>query len=112
MKLKKDVILGAIIGDIAGSRFELNNNKDGKIFDFFNKYCRFTDDSVMTLAVANAFLISKPDYSDLEEKVIESMTKVGRKYPGCGYGPSFYRWIMSDNHKPYGRVSREVQRRV
>lgn len=102
MELKKDVILGAIIGDIAGSRFELNNNKDGKIFDFFNKYCRFTDDSVMTLAVANAFLISKPDYSDLEEKVIDSMTEVGRKYPKCGYGPSFYRWIMSDDHKPYG----------
>ena len=45
---------GAIIGDIVGSRFELNNNKYGKEFEFFNKNCRFTDDSVMTLAVADA----------------------------------------------------------
>ena len=102
MVSKKDVIWGAIIGDIVGSRFELNNNKYGKEFDFFNKNCRFTDDSVMTLAVANAFLISNQDYSDIEEKVIESMIKVGRKYPRCGYGHSFYRWIMSEDHKPYG----------
>jgi len=102
MNLKKDVILGAIIGDVVGSRFELNNNKYGKEFDFFNKYCRFTDDSAMTLAVANAFLISKPDYSDLEEKVIESMTEVGRKYPNCGFGSSFSRWLKSEDHKPYG----------
>lgn len=102
MQLKKDVILGAIIGDISGSRFELVNNKYGKEFEFFYKYCRYTDDSVMTLAVAKAFLEAKNDYSDIEEKVIKSMTEVGRKYPNCGYGPSFYRWIISENHKPYG----------
>ena len=51
MQLKKDVILGTIIGDIAGSRFELVNNKYGKGFEFLHKFCRYTDDSVMTLAV-------------------------------------------------------------
>ena len=56
----------------------------------------------MTLAVAKAFLEAKEDYSNLEEQVIKSMTEVGRKYPSCGYGPSFYRWIMSEDHKPYG----------
>lgn len=98
----KDVLLGTIIGDIAGSRFELVNNKYGKEFEFLHKFCRYTDDSVMTLAVAKAFLEAKEDYSNLEEQVINSMTEVGRKYPSCGYGPSFYRWIMSEDHKPYG----------
>lgn len=98
----KDVLLGTIIGDIAGSRFELVNNKYGKEFEFLHKFCRYTDDSVMTLAVAKAFLEAKEDYSNLEEQVIKSMTEVGRKYPSCGYGPSFYRWIMSEDHKPYG----------
>lgn len=101
MQLKKDVILGTIIGDIAGSRFELVNNKYGKEFEILHKFCRYTDDSVMTLAVAKAFLKAKEDYSNLEEQVIKSMTEVGRKYPSCGYGPSFYRWIMSEDHKPY-----------
>lgn len=98
----KDVLFGTIIGDIAGSRFELVNNKYGKEFEFLHKFCRYTDDSVMTLAVAKAFLEAKEDYSNLEEQVIKSMTEVGRKYPSCGYGPSFYRWIMSEDHKPYG----------
>lgn len=100
--MNKDVLLGTIIGDIAGSRFELVNNKYGKEFEFLHKFCRYTDDSVMTLAVAKAFLEAKEDYSNLEEQVIKSMTEVGRKYPSCGYGPSFYRWIMSEDHKPYG----------
>lgn len=101
MQLKKDVLLGTIIGDIVGSRFELINNKYGKEFELLNKYCRYTDDSVMTLAVAKAFLETKNDYSDLEEQAITAMTEIGRKYPNCGYGPSFYRWIMSEEHKPY-----------
>lgn len=100
--MNKDVLLRTIIGDIAGSRFELVNNKYGKEFEFLHKFCRYTDDSVMTLAVAKVFLEAKEDYSNLEEQVIKSMTEVGRKYPSCGYGPSFYRWIMSEDHKPYG----------
>lgn len=100
--LKKDVILGTIIGDIAGSRFEIVNNKYGKRFKLLHNHCIFTDDSVMTLAVAKAFLNSKEDLSDLKEKVIEAITNIGRKYPNCGYGPKFYRWIFSDDHMPYG----------
>ena len=101
MKLKKDVLLGAIIGDVVGSRFELNNNKYGKDFDFFNKYCRFTDDTVMTLAVAKAFLNTNSINDNFEKNVIDSMVEVGTKYPKCGYGPSFYRWLVSDKHEPY-----------
>lgn len=101
MELKKDVILGAIIGDIVGSRFEIlnTNNKD---FELFHQRCNFTDDSVMTLAVAKALLDSKTDFSNLEENVIKTMTEFGKRYPNRGYGPSFRHWIMSDDHKPYG----------
>ena len=88
-----DVLLGTIIGDISGSRFEILNTKN-RDFEFFHKNCRFTDDSVMTLAVAKAFLNSNKDYSNLEHKVIDSRVELGRKYPNCGYGPSFRHWIM------------------
>lgn len=108
----KDVILGTIIGDIVGSRFEFFNNRFGKEFDFFHEDCSYTDDSVMTLAVAKAFLESKEDFSDFEEQVIKSMTEVGRKYPNCGYGPSFYRWIMSEDHKPYGSFGNGAAMRI
>ena len=63
-------MLGAIIGDIVGSRFEWNNNRS-KQFDFLTYKCSVTDDSVMSLAIAKALLESKADYSDLSEKCCE-----------------------------------------
>ena len=98
---KKEPIIGAVIGDISGSRFELVNNKKGKEFNLLDKRGRYTDDSVMTLAVAYGLIKSKNDYSDIKEQAINSMVELGRKYPNCGYGPKFYMWIMSDEHKPY-----------
>lgn len=98
----KDVLMGTAIGDIVGSRFEINNCKTGKDFSLFEKNCRFTDDTVMAFAVAKSFLDSEDNYNDLEKQTIKSMTEVGRKYPRCGYGPSFYFWIMSEEHEPYG----------
>lgn len=110
--LEKDVILGTIIGDISGSRFELVNNKNGKKFELFHKNCRYTDDSVMTLAVAKALIDSKDDLSDIEDKTIKSMSELGRKYPDCGYGPSFYQWIISEEHKPYGSFGNGAAMRI
>ena len=55
-------MLGAVIGDIVGSRFEFNNNRN-KDFELFHKDCVFTDDSVMTIAVADAFLDAQPTHS-------------------------------------------------
>lgn len=65
-------MLGAIIGDIVGSRFERNNIKT-KEFEFFNYKCEFTDDSIMTLSIAKAILNCKEDYSDLSEVTIKYM---------------------------------------
>ena len=108
---RKDVILGAIIGDISGSRFEIINTNN-KSFELLHKNCKYTDDSVMTLAVAKGIMDSKNDYSDLEEKEIKAMVELGRKYPNCGYGHSFYHWIMSEEHEPYGSYGNGAAMRI
>ena len=81
-------MLGAIIGDIVGSRFEWNNNKS-KQFDLLTYKCSVTDDSIMTLAIAKALLESKSDYSDLSENAVKYMQNIGQHYPNCGYGGHF-----------------------
>lgn len=93
---------GAIIGDIVGSRFEFNNIKT-KDFKFFHEDCSFTDDSVMTIAVAKALHESKKNnYADLKEQCIKWMQEIGRRYPYCGYGGRFYKWVLiDDNPLPY-----------
>ena len=95
-------MIGAIIGDIVGSRFEWNNIKT-KDFDLFTARCFFTDDSVMTIAVADALIRANGNLEILSEYAIESMQLIGRPFPDCGYGGSFYHWMYSDNPKPYGR---------
>ncbi|MBR3227966.1 MAG: ADP-ribosylglycohydrolase family protein [Erysipelotrichaceae bacterium] len=94
-------MFGAIIGDIVGSRFEWHNHRD-KDFRFFHEKCFFTDDSVMTIAVAKALYESRKNaYKDLEEQLLYWMHEIGRKYPYCGFGRSFYRWIMEGINEPY-----------
>ena len=107
-------MIGAIIGDIVGSRFEFNNHKS-KDFELFTDECFVTDDSIMTLAVAKALIetertfkngednyrVSK-DYLDrLAENTVLYMQTIGIKYPNCGYGGHFGQWIFSENPKPY-----------
>ena len=104
-------MLGAIIGDIVGSRFEWNNNRS-KDFDFLTYKCFPTDDSIMSLAVAQAILVSKPNHSDLSKNAVECMQAVGRNYPNCGYGGSFHGWIFSDNPKPYNSYGNGAAMRV
>lgn len=94
-------MLGAIIGDIVGSRFEWNNIKS-KDFELFAHGCRPTDDSIMSLAVAKAILLSGDDRRALGENAVRCMQELGRKYPNAGYGGGFSRWLSSDSPKPYG----------
>jgi ADP-ribosylglycohydrolase len=107
-------LIGAIIGDIVGSRFEFNNHRS-KEFELFTDECNVTDDSIMTLAVAKAImetgknlkLLSNDSknnyyyYKLLKSMTIRYMQEIGRKYPRCGYGGMFVRWIFSDNPMPY-----------
>ena len=94
-------MIGAIIGDVAGSRFEFNNHRS-KDFDIFARNCSVTDDSIMTLAVGKALLDwrKNPDL-DLTKHTVEMMQEIGRPYPGCGFGGRFYRWMYSDDPQPY-----------
>ena len=93
-------MLGAIIGDISGSRFEWENLKS-KEFALLTYRCHPTDDSNMTLAVAQAILQSRGDWSQLSERAIASMRELGRKYPR-GYGGRFKQWLLSGDPQPYG----------
>lgn len=93
-------MLGAILGDIVGSRFEFHNYLS-KDFEFIAKGCTFTDDTVMTCAVAQALMDSNEDFSNLEEKSVAAMQEIGRQFPHCGYGARFINWMFSDDPKPY-----------
>jgi type I restriction enzyme M protein len=90
-------MLGAIIGDIIGSRFEFNNIKT-KDFELFDKTCFMTDDSIMTLAVAE---ICINNYFSNSKEIINTFKKWGNLYPNCGYGERFYNWLFSNNNEPY-----------
>lgn len=81
-------MIGAVIGDIVGSRFEFLNYR-AKDFRLFERECFPTDDSIMTIAVGKALVECDGSYSDLAAKTVESMQELGRPYPHCGYGGSF-----------------------
>lgn len=85
-------MIGAIAGDIIGSVYEHEPTKS-KNFPLFQDRCQFTDDTVLTVAIAAAIL----DDRDYREKVRE----IGAKYPGAGYGASFYKWLREENPQPY-----------
>ena len=94
---------GAIIGDIIGSRYEFKN-KPSKDFELFTDQCRFTDDTVMTVAVANAVMASDPEAGEKEIKdsLVYAMQGFGSMYPKAGYGGGFRKWLRSEDPKPYG----------
>jgi ADP-ribosylglycohydrolase len=88
-------MLGAIIGDIVGSVYEWDNIKT-KDFPLFGKRNFFTDDTVMTVAVAEALMNGgRPD------DFIDAMKGIGRRYPRSSYGDRFYCWVFDDSREPY-----------
>lgn len=104
-------MLGAIIGDTVGSRFEWHNHRS-KDFDFLTYKCEPTDDSIMTLAIAKAILKSEGDVNKLPDLAVHYMQKLGRLYPDTGYGGAFRKWIRSNNPKPYGSFGNGAAMRV
>ena len=99
-------MLGAIIGDIVGSVYEFDNIKT-KDFELFKPDCRFTDDTVMTCAVADAIMSGGS-----EKDFILSMKKYGRMYPHAGYGGRFRVWLRSMDTKPYNSFGNGSAMRV
>ena len=106
-------MLGAIIRDIAGSRFEWNNikTKDFELLTFVGR-CRPTDDSIMTLAIAKAILACNGDYKQLGQHAVSCMQKLGRRYSHAGYGGKFYKWINSSYPRPYHSFGNGAAMRV
>ena len=105
---------GAILGDIIGSPYEFDRGNKTKDFPLFSRNSKFTDDSVMTLAVADAFLSIAPntDDADIRRRLIQSMQFYGQTFPHAGYGGMFRRWLKAPNPQPYGSYGNGSAMRV
>ena len=103
-------MLGAITGDIVGSRFEFRNIKFKK-FDLFSERCFFTDDTVLTLAIAKAFLECDENFGNLTELAEKHLRKYGKAYKK-GYGYMFREWLDEENPKPYNSFGNGAAMRV
>lgn len=104
---------GALLGDMIGAPYEFDRGNKTKEFPLFCEYSHFTDDSVMTIAVAEALL----DYQfwedeDIKAGLIERMRKWGKKYPNAGYGRKFYHWLHARHPEPYGSYGNGSAMRV
>ena len=111
-KEERQMLFGAIIGDIVGSRFEWHNIKT-KQFELFTDRCDFTDDTVETVAVADALIKAKKNSSDLSTETIKSLVHFCNAFTGRGYGDLFVHWVAPDNpHLPYNSYSNGAAMRV
>lgn len=104
-------MLGAIIGDIVGSRFEWKNHKD-KNFELFHEDCFFTDDTVMTIAIAQSLMSAKFDYHNLADAAIKNMRNLGNWYTNRGYGGNFLVWLAEDDMGAYNSFGNGAAMRV
>ncbi len=114
---KEEMLLGALAGDIIGSPYEFKrNNIKSTEFPLISERSRFTDDSVMTMAIAHALMKWKKgneiNESEFEDAVRESMLKFGHKYPRVGYGFKFVKWLGSRDPQPYGSFGNGSAMRV
>ena len=105
---------GAILGDIIGSPYEFDRGNKTKDFPLFSDRSDFTDDTVMTIAVANAFLDAQPnaDIAWIRRRLITNMQQYGRQYPHAGYGGMFRRWLREKGPQPYGSYGNGSAMRV
>ena len=99
-------MFGAIIGDIVGSIYEWNNIKT-KDFPLFRDRCRYTDDTVMTCAVAEGVM-----NGGSEDDFIDALKKYGRMFPNAGYGGRFRHWLASGDREPYNSYGNGSAMRV
>lgn len=105
---------GAILGDIIGSPYEFDRGDKTKDFALFDNRCSFTDDSVMTVAVAQALMNAgiDADVESIKQEVVLSMQRWGKRYPYAGYGSSFRRWLLEWHPRPYGSYGNGSAMRV
>lgn len=111
---KERILYGAILGDIIGSPYEFDRGDKTKEFPLFSDQSEFTDDTVMTIAVAEALMQAgkDADVDVIRRHVIHSMQSWGRRYPCAGYGIRFNSWLADENPKPYGSFGNGSAMRV
>lgn len=107
---------GAIIGDIVGSKYEFRPIKT-KEFPFVSRGCEFTDDTVMTVAVARALLkareaASRGEPASFKEILVREMRALGRRFPSAGYGGRFAGWLAAADPRPYNSYGNGSAMRV
>lgn len=106
-------MLGAILGDIVGSPYEFDhNNYKHKDFPLLSEKSHFTDDTVMTVAVARGLIAGKGIPERTFEETKSEMRIWGEIYPHAGYGGMFRRWLHAENPKPYGSFGNGSAMRV
>lgn len=105
---------GAILGDMIGSPYEFDQGKKSKEFPLFIESSHFTDDTVMSVAVADALMktAGDPDDAAVREALVDRMQFWGRKYPDAGYGARFKKWLRQEDPKPYGSYGNGSAMRV
>ena len=103
---------GAILGDIIGSPYEFDMGNKSKDFPLFSKNSTYTDDTVMTIAVADAFLNAPEDEEMIRQRLIASMQRFGKLFPCAGYGGMFRRWLKESDPQPYGSYGNGSAMRV
>lgn len=106
-------MIGAILGDMIGAPYEFDRGNKTKEFPLFSRNSQITDDSVMTIAVAEALIdtFGQSD-DDIKTAIIDSMQKWGKRYPNAGYGGIFGRWLFAKEPKPYGSFGNGSAMRV
>ena len=114
-------MLGAIVGDIVGSPYEFDRKRDiahSMKFPLLSRESKFTDDTVLTLAVADALMSAMPrrgasaDEGAFREAVKKSMREFARRYPNAGYGARFMYWLARPHPKPYNSFGNGSAMRV
>ena len=108
------LMYGAILGDIIGSPYEFDRGEKTKEFELFPAHAHFTDDTVMTIAVAEALvgLGTDADEEHVKGDVVRFMRHWGRRYPRIGYGGLFRQWLVTDDPQPYGSCGNGSAMRV
>ena len=106
-------MFGAILGDMIGAPYEFDMGGKTKDFPLFSTGSQFTDDTVMTIAVAEALMDhGNEDDAAIRAAVVRSMRAWGRRYPDAGYGGMFYHWLHDSDPQPYGSYGNGSAMRV
>jgi len=111
--MKKTKLAGEILGDVVGSVYEFDNIKT-KEFPLFGKYCMFTDDTLLTLAVAKSLCETDAhkDIEDFKKRLVYNMHLLGHEYPDAGFGGRFMNWLETGNKEPYNSCGNGSAMRV